>query len=450
MSAARSVDVGQFLRERPVGGFFIRVFILCTAVQMLEGYDLTSMAFAAPGLVHDWGIDRAGLGTVFSAGNLAAVLGAVIFGALGDRFGRRPALVASALILGIFSLLTVYAHSVGELVVLRFCTGLGIGGGFPNAIALVAEYVPARRRGLVLTLASCGISFGAVIGGTVVRALIAGHGWQAVFYIGGFVGIPLAVILMFALPELVRFLILGQRPKERIGRILVQIDPHFSFGAATVFTFSDEEQGGVRLKGLFTDGRALLTTVLSATLFASFVTLTFLNQWMPTMLTAFGVATGSAVTAAIVFQVGALVAALVHGLLIDRFGYRVVTTLNYLVAAVFVLLLVSFGPAAHFIIVDAFAVGFCCAGGQNMLNGLSGAVYPTVMRASGTGFAGAVGRLGGVVGPSIGGLMFAAHWSVPLMYQVAALPLVFTAVACFILGRVVRERGASRTMMERA
>jgi AAHS family 4-hydroxybenzoate transporter-like MFS transporter len=450
MATAISVDVGEFLRERPVGGFFIRVFILCTAVQMLEGYDLTSMAFAAPGLVHDWHINRAGLGAVFSAGNLATVVGAIVFGALGDRFGRRPALIACAFILGIFSLATVYATSISALVILRFCTGLGIGGGFPNAIALVAEYVPARRRGLVLTLASCGISFGAVIGGTVVRSLIASHGWQAVFYIGGFVGIALAVILIVALPESVRFLILEGRPRDRIDRILAKVAPQLSLGADTILIFSDEERSFVRLKGLFTGGRAMLTMLLSATLFASFVTLTFLNQWMPTMLTAFGIATGSAVTAAIVFQLGALVAALVHGLLIDRFGYRVVITINYLFAAAFVVLLVSFGPAAGFITIDAFAVGFCSAGGQNILNGFSGAVYPTVMRASGAGFAGAVGRLGGVVGPSVGGLMFAAHWSVPTMYRVAALPLILTAVTGFLLGRVARQGDGAKPALDSA
>lgn len=439
MAAGTIVDLGEFIDRQKVTPALLRMLLVALAAQILEGFDLVNLPFVAPALVRDWHIERAAFGPVFSASLVGLMLGAFGFGAIGDRWGRKIATILAVGCFAVFSLVTVLATNINELLVLRFFTGLGIGGVMPTTIALVAEYSPRRVRGTMVTVMSCGLSLGAALGGLATQRLLGPYGWHSVFYVGGILPILLIPVLMVYLPESLRFVALQSHDQARIRTLLARMGAGQDLAPDTRFVLQEEVASGARLRALFSGGWAAATLMLWLTIFLNQVCVTFFNQWMPITLNEFGLTVAQAVTAAIGFQIGSLVAALIHGRLIDRFGFFRVLAVNYTMAAIFIVLLVSFGPDPAVVIGLASCAGFCIAGGQNMINGLSGAFYPTRVRATGSGWALGIGRSGGVVGPGLGGILLGMHLPVQEIFSILAIPALCAAGAILLMGHFARR-----------
>ncbi len=200
------IDIVDFIDRQPVGGFQIKLLLMCAAVLFLDGFDTQAIGYVAPALAKEWGLTtRAALGPVFSAGLFGLMIGALVFGPLADRVGRKTIIILSTAAFGIGALATVLAHDITTLLVIRFLTGLGLGGAMPNAIAMTAEYNPHRRRATMVMIMFCGFSIGAALGGFLAADLIPRFGWRSVFLVGGIAPLILVPILVWRLPESVRF-----------------------------------------------------------------------------------------------------------------------------------------------------------------------------------------------------------------------------------------------------
>jgi AAHS family 4-hydroxybenzoate transporter-like MFS transporter len=290
-------------------------------------------------------------------------------------------------------------------------------------------------RGTVLNVMICGINIGGAIGGFSAAKLIPVYGWQFVFYVGGILPVILAPLFMLWLPESVRFLVLRQRPKERIVKTVRRIDSRLSIDNRTEFAVRDVQLTGMPVRHLFAKGWAIATVLLWLTMFMNQIMIAFYTQYMPTMLNAFGLAMASAVMAAGVFQLGAVLGTLLVGPLIDRFGYFKVLAALYIGAGAFSMLMVSFGLSLPVILVFAFATGICVSGGQNTANGLSGAFYPTLVRSTGSGWGLGIGRLGGVTGPALAGMLLAFQWPVSSIFYALGIPSICAAIAVLLMSR---------------
>src|SRR5258707_11991852 len=171
---ASAVDVAEFIDQQPVGGFQIKLLLTCAAVLFLDGFDTQAIGYVAPALAKEWGLSKGALGPVFSAGLFGLMIGALVFGPLADRVGRKKIIILSTLAFGIGALVTAFVQDVNTLLVIRFLTGLGLGGAMPNTIAMTSEFSPRRRRATMGMGMFCGFSAGGPPWGWVAGGLFRG------------------------------------------------------------------------------------------------------------------------------------------------------------------------------------------------------------------------------------------------------------------------------------
>lgn len=438
--AGASLDVAQFIDEQPVGGFQIGLLLTCAAVLILDGFDTTAIGFVAPSLAKEWGLTKGALGPVFSAGLFGLMIGALVFGPLADRIGRRKIIIFSTLAFGIGTLVTAFVHDINTLLAIRFLTGLGLGGAMPNTVAMTSEFSPHRRRATMVMIMFCGFSVGAALGGLLAAALIPQFGWRSVFVVGGVAPLLLVPFLALKLPESVRFLALTERANERVAQLLGLINPKVVFAPGTQFVVHEPRLAGIPVRHLFTEKRTPVTLLLWVVFFMSLLDLYFLTNWLPTVLNDLGASVSQAAVIGSMLQVGGVVGTFALGSVIDRFSFRALA-LVYFIAVFAVGAIGQFEHSVVFVTMAIFVAGFCMVGGQIAANALAATFYPTSVRATGVGWALGVGRVGSIVGPLVGGALLAAKWSTGSVFMAAATAALCAALAALCLSRIVGLSG---------
>jgi AAHS family 4-hydroxybenzoate transporter-like MFS transporter len=435
------IDVVEFIDQQPVGGFQIKLLLTCAAVLFLDGFDTQAIGYVAPALAKEWGLTKAALGPVFSAGLFGLMIGALLFGPLADRIGRKKIIIFSTLAFGIGTLATAFIQDVNSLLAIRFLTGLGLGGAMPNAIAMTSEFNPRRRRATMVMIMFCGFSVGAALGGFLAAGLIPQFGWRSVFVVGGLVPLLLVPVLVLRLPESVRFLVLTGRAPQQVAQLLGWISPKASFTAATRFVVHEPELAGIPVLHLFRGGRTLVTLLLWVVFFMSLLDLYFLSNWLPTVLNDLGASVSVAAVIGSMLQVGGIVGTFALGSIIDRFSFRALA-LVYFVAVFAVGAIGHLGHSAVLVTLAIFVAGFCIVGGQIAANALAAAFYPTAVRATGVGWALGIGRVGSIVGPLVGGVLLSMKWSAAEVFMTAAGAALCAALAAFSLSRIAGMGGS--------
>jgi AAHS family 4-hydroxybenzoate transporter-like MFS transporter len=446
--AGASLDVAEFIDAQPVGGFQLRLLLTCAAVLFLDGFDTTAIGYVAPSLAAEWHLTKGALGPVFSAGLFGLMIGALLFGPLADRIGRRKIIIFSTLAFSIGTLATAFVQDVNTLLAIRFLTGLGLGGAMPNAIALTSEFSPHRRRATMVMVMFCGFSVGAALGGFLAAGLIPHFGWRSVFVVGGAAPLLLVPVLALKLPESVRFLALTGRANARVAQLLAFINPKAKFAPATRFVVHEPELVGIPVLHLFKAGRTLATLLLWVVFFMSLLDLYFMSNWLPTVLNDLGASVSEAAAIGSMLQVGGVVGTFALGNIIDRFSFRALALL-YFVAVFAIGAIGQLGHSAAFVTTAIFVAGFCVVGGQIAANALAAGFYPTSIRASGVGWALGIGRVGSIVGPLVGGALMTLKWSTGAAFMAAAAAAMCAALAAFSLSRLAGMGGSGKAMAGR-
>src|SRR5580692_12004 len=384
MTTEATVNVPDLIDQQKVGSFQIRILILCALAALLDGFAAQMIGYLAPSLARDMHLGAPALTRIFAWGLFGLMLGALSFGPVADRFGRKPVIVACTLFYGVITLASAQADSGTALVMLRFLAGLGFGGVMPNAISLTAEYAPHRRRGTMITIMFCGFPIGASIAGFVAVPILPVFGWRGVFVLAGIMPLLLAPALALLLPDSIRHLVIHGKDNERVRRLLARVNPNLIFPSGTNFVVREERAPGLPVLHLFRQGRAVPTILLWIGFFMSLIDIYLLTSWLPTVFHNAGITLSLSVIATAVFQGGGVVASLALGSFVDRFGaYRVLTFIYFLGAVCVALLGYSHAVAA--IMVCTFFAGAGVIGGQTGANALAASFYPTYIRSTGVG-----------------------------------------------------------------
>jgi AAHS family 4-hydroxybenzoate transporter-like MFS transporter len=415
------LDIRQFIDDRPFGQYQLGVAVMCGLLVFMDGFDAQVMGYVAPALTAALHVTRLEFGRAISSGLFGMMIGALLCGPLADRFGRKPVLVGCALFFGLSSLLTATASSLSSLMFFRFITGLGLGGAMPNTIALTSEYSPKRVRATAVMLMFCGFSIGAAAGGVVSARLISSFGWPAVFIFGGILPCAIAVIAAAVLPESIRFLVVRGGDRKRIVRYLSRIGSSETPLEDAAFVIG-ETQTRAGVGQLFAFGRSTMTLLLWAMFFMNLLDLYFLQSWLPTVLSDFGIPVNRSIYITSLLQIGGVCGALLLGRLMDRLLSFGVLAWTYLAAGVAIFLVGESGASVHFLVVTVLAAGFFVIGGQTSSNALAAEYYPTAIRSTGVGWALGIGRVGSILGPYLGAMLLTPGVQARHVFWAAALP----------------------------
>ncbi|HWG03447.1 MAG TPA: MFS transporter [Beijerinckiaceae bacterium] len=430
---AATIDVPAWIEQQKVSRTQILVMVLMTFATMVDGFDAQMIGYVAPAVIQQFKVQPDELAPVFAIGLMGLLVGCLAIAPLADWIGRKRVLIGSCVFFGLMSLLTARADSLQSLIILRFLTGLGLGGSMPNAIALTAEYFPSRNRAFATMAMFSGFALGASLGGFLAAGLIVEFGWPSVFFVGGVLALILAIVLAAKLPESFRHLVLKNYPPAKIIAVLRRIDPSAVFPEATTFVVHEERAPGITVKHLFREGRALGTILLWIIFFCSLLDIFFLSSWLPTVLHDAGLSISASVVETALFQGGGVVAGLTLGLVIDRAGFSKVLVPVYIGAGLAIASIGFAGTSLGLIMIASFLSGACVIGGQTSVNVLAAVFYPTYIRATGVGWALGIGRFGSIVGPIVGGILLHAHWDRQSLFMVAALPAFVAAISAVVL-----------------
>jgi AAHS family 4-hydroxybenzoate transporter-like MFS transporter len=440
-----TVDVSEVIERQRLRWFVVRLILVSWVVTFFDGYDLNVIAFAAPYLRDAYGLSTSMLTNVFGAGIAGTLFGGFLFGFLGDRLGRRPTIITATTLFGALTLLLATADSYWELVVIRFANGLALGGALPLIWALSVEYVAARYRATVVTLIMLGYGIGVSAAGPIAIQLIPRFGWQSVFIFGGVASLLAALLLWRALPESLRFLATRPHDNARMARIVRGLTPERADPEGARFTMSGLEtikRPWWDIRALFHGPLRAITPLLWLSYAASSMTSFFFTTWGPLVFEALGFSRETAAYTSSMNSLAGAVGALALMRFTDRIGPISVAVMPAI--SVPFLLYVGLVPVGQTEFLVMMGVLYVFLGGSHYgIISIGGTFYPTTHRALGTGWLAALGKVGSVGAPWIGGWILASQIPVQHTFAVLAIAPAIFAVATLIIG-VLERRGRVR------
>ena len=425
-------SIPELIDSRQISAFQWRVFALCFLVAILDGFDTQAIAFTGPSIIQAFGLGAGALAPILTAGIVGMVLGAMALGLMADKFGRRPIIIAAVALFAVASLATAFARTTEQILVLRFIAGIGMGGATPVVLSLAAEYGSARQRGTIMTTVLLGLPAGAILGGLLAAWMLPSIGWQGIFAVGGIVPLLLLAVLIFALPESLYFLTRrqGNVSRNKIGKILGAISKTRICPDSTYSVPELEVKTGV--SSLFSAGLARNTLGIWTVYLFNWVAWFMLLSWLPTVLKATGLPAEQAPMGTVAVNTVFVVCAIPLSIILPKINTRLLLLILFVFGIALCLGLANSGNHWALVFTLAGCAGLGIGGQQIVLNYMVAQAYPTALRATATGWAIALGRVGAIIGSASGG-WFLEHGGPAGYYSALVVPLVIATAGLLII-----------------
>lgn len=426
----QTADVNQMVLNARFNGFHLWILSLCTFLIMCDGYDLFMYGTIVPSLMNEWHVSPIVVGTLNSYTLIGMMMGALTFSPVADKVGRKHIIGLSAIVFCTFTGLAGFASGPVMFGVLRFLAGIGLGGIMPNAVALVTEYSPRALRSTLVAFMFCGHPLGGVVAALVGMAVVPQVGWRAMLWIGA---LPLLVIPLFyiVVPESLAFLVQKGRHASveqvvyKLTRGRVSVQSH-------EYVLTEEARRGFPVRKLFQDGRAFSTIMFWISFFMCLLTMYGLTTWLPQLMAKAGFPLGPSLASLFALNLGAIAGGILGGRLADRYGAKRVIVISFFIGFVSIFLM-AFKPPMFLLYLLLCVAGGTTIGTQVTSNAYVSQFYPQEMRSTGIGWSLGIGRLGGILGPTIGGLLVAKNLPLLVNFFAFALPSLVSALAMMLV-----------------
>lgn len=401
----------QTLTDHRHGGG--RALTLAFLAATIEGFDLQAAGVAVPKLAPAFGLSPQQIGLFFSAATFGLIFGALAGGRIADAWGRRMGLLLALLTFGVFSIATAFTSTFEQLLVMRFLTGVGLGGALPNLVNIAAESAAPQNRGKAVAIMYAGVPLGGAIASGVSMLGLHGGDWHSIFLIGGILPLLLAPFIHFLLPPLA----------------VVKAEAQSAAGA---------------FARVFAPGTLTVTLALWISFFLGLLVVYLLLNWMPQLLVSRGLERNQASLVQILFNLGGVAGSLIGGRMLDRARPALPVGACFAAAAAALLMLGLLPANLGLMLAGGALVGGAILCVQAILYGVAPQCYPYEVRGTGVGVAVAVGRLGSIAGPLLAGALV-ARGSTPSDVMFALVPITLAAGATTLLLLARRGRGAKAT-----
>lgn len=422
----RQIDVHTVIDGARFTRFHWMVMALCALLLIFDGYDLFIYGVVLPSIMQQWNLTPLQAGALGSYALFGMMFGALVFGTLADRIGRKKGIAICFVLFSSATILNGFASSPTEFGIFRFLAGLGCGGLMPNAVALMNEYAPKRLRSTLVAVMFSGYSLGGMLAAGVGIYMLPRFGWESMFFAAA---IPLLLLplILWKLPESVGFLV-RQGRHEQARAILAKVDPELRIDAADQLQMNDAKGQGVAVLELFREGRALRTLCLWLAFFCCLLMVYALSSWLPKLMAGAGYSLGSSLSFLLALNFGGMAGAILGGWLGDRFNLGKVMVAFFVAAAVSISLL-GFKSPTPLLYCLIFIAGATTIGTQILLYAGAAQFYGLSIRSTGLGWASGIGRNGAIVGPLLGGALMAINLPLQLNFIAFAVPGAIAALA---------------------
>lgn len=432
------IDTVKIINNAKFNQFHMALFIWSFMIILFDGYDLAVYGTVVPILMDQWNLTPVKAGTMGSYGLFGMMFGAILFGMLADRIGRKKVIIINVLLFSLFTFLCAFAESATTFSIYRFIAGLGLGGIMPNIAALITDYAPRSMKIRLVSLTLVSFAVGGALAPTAGVLLISNFGWSSVFWVAG---LPLLALpfMIKQLPESSSYLIRTGK-KDNLFATLSKVSPGIIFQSNDEILEVKSTEAKVPLVGLFKENRALSTVMFWVAFFCALLMVYGLNTWLPKLMIEAGYGLNSSLTFLIALQGGAVVGILTLSQICERFGSKRVLVPTY-IAGTIALSLLGFGGNSIVIFLLVAVAGAATTGAQVLIQAYVTSFYPAEMRSTGIGVASGVGRMGGMLGPILGGFLLTLALPNFINFMVFAVAGIIAAIA---LSLIADKHGAYR------
>lgn len=441
MELIKKLDVKEALDgQKGMSGFAWMMFIVSALLMAVDGYDNTSLSMCVTSMAEDWGIEKGDFGFVMSLSNIGMILGSFIFGWIGDRFGRKTAILSSLILFGVTTLFCAWTTNLTQILIFRILVTLGVGGLTPCVVAINNDYAPQHSKMKRVTTLFVGMNFGSAVTGIIAAWLLPTFGWQSIFYVGALLPLLFALFTVFFIPESAAWMMATKKDGDtktnaRIAKAICQIRPDLrgKVTAETEFYYSAASE--VKEKAPVTDmfrGRLKYITPLLwinflICLFVAF----FFKSWMPTILTMKGMSVADASWQTSIMMFDSMAGSLTVAFVLDKIGLRKAGVFPLCVMASAICFgMVDPGAASLALIV---ILGFFQSYTYDINPAMTPLFYPVKLRSTASGVNMGVARIGSITAPTVGGIMIATGVAIPIMFDIVVLPYLVSSVVIFTI-----------------
>lgn len=431
------------LERMPVGSFHYKLLLVTGLGWLFDSMDTGLIAFVLPVLAKEWGLSPEQMGWIGSIGLIGMALGAVISGTLADRIGRKKVFTITVLMYALATGMCALAWSYESLLFFRFLVGFGLGGELPVAATLMSEYAPTKLRGRFIVLLESFWGIGWLVAACISYMIIPQFGWKIAFVIGTLPALYVFLIRLH-MPESVRYLI-SKNKIEEAKEIILDLEKKLhviskpfekSLTAAEMGSTNEKTPGPL---SLFNRSYMKRTIMLWLAWFGIVYSYYGIFMWLPSIVFQQGFAVVKTFEYVLIMTIAQLPGYYCAAWLVDVIGRKYTLSIFLLMSGV---ASYFFGNAAspETLLLWGATMSFFNLGAWGVIYTYTPELYPTSIRALGSGWAAGFGRIGGMIAPALVGIMLANQLGIGNVFLMFAGVLIVVSLVVLTMGVETRQR----------